>query len=67
MKLCVFPGGRVQSCLHDRTICHCQACSWDTAQHEGDMSPAGYEFLSFNFMVLNVVSSSKVEIKLAGD
>ena len=67
MKLRVFPGGRVRSCLRDRAVCHRQACSWDMAQHARDVSPAGYELASFNFMVLNVVSASKVEIKLAGD
>lgn len=31
------------------------------------MSPARYELESFIFMVLNVVSASKVKIKLVGD
>lgn len=62
-----FPGGRVQSCLCDGAIRHHRARSWGRAHHKRDESPAGYQLVAFNFVVLNVVSASKAEIKLAGD
>lgn len=62
-----FPGGRVQSCLCAGAIRHHRARSWGRAHRERDVSPAGYQLVAFSFVVLNVVSASKAEVKLAGD